>query len=95
MEPQGGNGNPDALPRKGRIRTMVKDRADRRDPEMCPSRCRLFRNRDMSLEEKLRGYCDLAGECTWCDGDLLHCERSETLRDYVLLKMPKNTARVK
>ena len=49
----------------------------------------------MSFDEKLRGYCDLAGERTWCDGDLLQCERSETLRDYVLLKMPKNIARMK
>jgi len=49
----------------------------------------------MSLDEKLRGYCDLAGVRTWCDGDLLHCERSETLRDYVLLKMPKSIVRMK
>ncbi len=94
MDPKDKDRNPDAPQRKGRIAATVRNRANRRNPEMCSSCCRLFINEDMP-HEKPGGYCDLAGEHTWCDGDLLHCERSETLRDYVLLKMPKNIVRVK
>jgi hypothetical protein len=48
--------------------------------------CRLFQKQSGTC------YCELSGESTCCTGDILYCERSEALRDYVLTKLAKRTA---
>jgi hypothetical protein len=49
------------------------------------SNCRLFQE-----SQDRRVHCDLSGEKTSCNGDILYCERSDTLRDYVLKNIEKN-----
>ena len=53
------------------------------------SNCRLF-IRPENCTESQNGHCELSGEQTWCRGDILYCERSEALRDYVLNKIEKD-----
>lgn len=52
------------------------------------SNCRLFQESENADGSK-NGYCDLSGEKTCCTGDILYCERSDTLREYILEKLQK------
>ncbi len=54
------------------------------------SNCRLFQKSENSDGSK-NSYCDLSGGKTCCSGDILYCERLDTLRDYVLNKLEKRT----
>jgi hypothetical protein len=49
------------------------------------SNCRLFQE-----SQGREGHCGLSREKTSCNGDILYCERLDTLRDYVLQKIEKN-----
>jgi len=52
------------------------------------SNCRLFEEFENHNGSK-NSYCGLSGEKTHCTGDILYCERLDTLRDYVLKKLEK------
>ena len=54
------------------------------------SNCRLF-HKSENYEGSQNSYCDLSGEKTCCNGDILYCERLDTLRDYVLNKLERRT----
>ncbi len=56
--------------------------------------CRLFKKHKNHDGSEIC-YCDLSGEKTCCTGDILYCERSEALRDYVLSKLGKRTGNPK
>jgi hypothetical protein len=58
------------------------------------SNCRLFQE-SKNHDGSKNSYCDLSGEKTCCTGDILYCERSDTLRDYVLSKLEKRTGNSK
>ena len=51
---------------------------------MCTSNCRLFEvSKDRSGRQGIE-YCVLAGVQTLCKGDVVRCERIDSIRDYVL-----------
>ena len=50
------------------------------------SNCRLFQKSQARCAPQA-GNCGLAGVKTSCNGDILYCERSDTLRNYVLKKI--------
>jgi hypothetical protein len=52
------------------------------------SNCRLFQELENSDGGK-NSYCNLSGDKTSCTGDILYCERLDTLRDYVLDRLEK------
>ena len=54
------------------------------------SNCRLFQ-KYKNPDGSKNSYCDLSGEKTCCTGDILYCERLDTLRDYILNKLEKQT----
>jgi len=56
------------------------------------SNCRLFEEHENSDGSK-NSYCDLSGEKTCCTGDILYCERVDTLRDFVLEKLERRTGK--
>jgi hypothetical protein len=56
------------------------------------SNCRLFEEHENSDGIK-NSYCDLSGEKTCCTGDILYCERVDTLRDFVLEKLERRTGK--
>jgi hypothetical protein len=56
------------------------------------SNCRLFQELE-NCDGSKNSYCELSGEKTHCTGDILYCEKLDTLRDYVLSKLDKRTGR--
>jgi hypothetical protein len=52
------------------------------------SNCRLFQKSQADCGLQVAN-CALGGERTSCNGDILYCERLDTLRDYVLKKIEK------
>jgi hypothetical protein len=58
------------------------------------SNCRLFQESE-NCDGSKNSYCDLSGEKTCCAGDILYCERLDTLRDYILSKLEKGTGNSK
>jgi hypothetical protein len=56
------------------------------------SNCRLFQELE-NCDGSKSSYCELSGEITCCTGDILYCERLDTLRDYVLNKLEKRTGK--
>jgi len=52
------------------------------------SNCRLFQKSQARCAPQA-GNCGLGEEKTSCNGDILYCERLDTLRDYVLKKIEK------
>lgn len=54
------------------------------------SNCRLFQKSEKYHTSQL-GQCDLSGQQTSCNGDILYCETLDTLRDYVLKKIEEKT----
>ena len=51
---------------------------------MCSPNCRLFEvSKDRSGRQSIE-YCVLAGVQTLCKGEVVRCERIDSIRDYVL-----------
>ncbi len=51
--------------------------------------CRLFQTYENLQPGKKDSYCELAGVQTSCKGNIEYCERSDTIREYVLQQIEK------
>ncbi len=56
-----------------------------------PSLCRLFRDYEDPLGGEKAAYCELVGLKTSCRGNIPYCERTDTIRDFVLNQMERRT----
>jgi hypothetical protein len=65
------------------------DRLIKKEEEMCPSNCLLFEISENPILRRTVKRCLLSGGQTSCNGDIRYCERTDTIREYVIQEIEK------